>query len=318
MRTRTLGRTAIEVSEIGLGCWGLSGEGYGEVSREEARATIDAALDEGCTVLELAHCYGDKGREVDTIIGEALEGRDRSKIRIVLRIGVDREASPPRKRFDRGSLMRMLESSLSRLRTNYVDVLLLHNPLVSTLERSFDPLDALASFRERGMATAMGVSAGSFDVASVALKQSIDVIELPYNVLAPRLLHALLPEITRSQVGIIVRSPLAYGLLADGFEVERQFAPGDHRIERWSPEDIGRRMRQREVLRPFVKDSVLSLREAAIRYVLANHMVGCTVVGARTPDMARQNAHAADELPYLDPAVFSTLAQRLEEEGISS
>ncbi|MBL8683365.1 MAG: aldo/keto reductase [Myxococcales bacterium] len=318
MRTRTLGRTAIEVSEIGLGCWGLSGEAYGEVSREQARATIDAALDEGCTVLELASCYGEKGREVDTILGEALEGRDRSKVRIVLRIGIDRESSPPRKRFDRGSLMRMLESSLARLRTNYVDVVLLHNPLASTLERSFDALDALASFRERGMATAMGVSAGSFDAASAALKQSIDVIELPYNILAPRLLHALLPEITRAQVGIIARSPLAYGLLADGFDAERQFAQGDHRLDRWTPEDIGRRVRQREVLRPFVKDSVKSLREAAIRYVLANHTVGCTVVGARTPEMARENARAAEDLPYLDPAVFSTLGQRLEEEGISS
>jgi aryl-alcohol dehydrogenase-like predicted oxidoreductase len=318
VRTRTLGRTAIEVSEIGLGCWGLSGEAYGDVSREESLATLEAALDAGCTVIELANCYGAPGREVDTLVGEALARRDRSQVRVVLRIGVDREAQPPRKRFDRGTLLRLLESSLARMRLSYVDVVLLHNPLASTLERSFDPLDALASIRERGLATAMGVSAGSYDAARAALRQSIDVIELPYNVLAPRLLHALMPEIARTQVGLIVRSPLAYGVLADTFGADRVFDGDDHRASRWQPEDLARRVRQREVLRPFVKGPVKDLREAAIRYVLSNSSVSTVVVGARTAVMAKQNAEAADELPYLDPELFSTLGQRMQEEGIES
>lgn len=316
MRTRTLGRTAIEVSEIGLGCWSLTGEAYGPVERSTARATIEAALDAGCTVIELANCYGKKGEEIDSLVGQVLEGRDRSKIRIVLRIGVDRESHPPRKRFDRGSLLRMLESSLQRLRTSYVDVVLLHNPLSSTLERSFDALDALASFRERGLATAMGASVGSYDAAKAALKQSIDVIELPYNVLAPRLLHSIAAELRQRQVGVIARSPLAYGLLADTWSADRTFAADDHRSLRWSADDLSRRVRQREVLRPFVKDPVRDLREAAIRYVLANETVHCAVVGARTPEMAKANAMAAETLPYLDPALFSTLGQRMQEEGI--
>ncbi len=318
MRTRTLGRTAIEVSEIGLGCWSLSGEGYGPVDRDVARATIEAALDAGCTVIELASCYGARGQEIDALVGEIVAERDRKNVRVVLRIGIDRESDPPRKRFDRGSMMRMLESSLTRLRMQSVDVVLLHNPLSATLERSFDALDALASFRERGLATAMGVSVGGYDAARAALKQSIDVIELPYNALAPRLLHAIVPELQKLQVGVIARSPLAYGALADTWHADRQFSADDHRSMRWAPEDIARRMRQREVLRPFVKEPVKDLREAAIRYVLANNAVHCAVVGARTAEMARQNALAAEELPYLDPAVFSVLGQRMEEEGIAS
>jgi aryl-alcohol dehydrogenase-like predicted oxidoreductase len=313
-----LGRTAIEVSEIGLGCWSLSGEAYGPVERDAARATIEAALDAGCTTIELASCYGPKGHEIDALVGEIVAARDRSKVRIILRIGVDRESDPPRKRFDRGSMLRMLESSLQRLRMQHVDVVLLHNPLSSTLERSFDALDALASFRERGLATAMGASVGGYDAAKAALKQSVDVIELPYNALAPRLLHSLVPELQRLQVGVIARSPLAYGALADTWSSDRQFAAEDHRSLRWAPEDIARRVRQREVLRPFVKGPVKDLREAAIRYVLANNAVHCAVVGARTPEMARANAVAAEVLPYLDPAVFSALGQRMEEEGIMS
>lgn len=318
MRTRTLGRTAIEVSEIGLGCWSLSGEAYGPVERDTARATIEAALDAGCTVIELASCYGKKGEEIDALVGEVLDQRDRSKVRLVLRIGVDRESDPPRKRFDRGSMLRMLESSLQRLRTQYVDVVLLHNPLSSTLDRSFDALDALASFRERGLATAMGVSVGGYDAAKAALKQSIDVIEVPYNALSPRLLHSIVPDVQKLLVGVIARSPLAYGALADTWGADRQFAADDHRSLRWSAEELGRRMRQREVLRPFVKEPVNDLREAALRYVLANTAVHCAVVGARTPEMARANAAAAEKLPYLDPVAFSALGQRMEEEGIMS
>lgn len=317
MRTRSLGRTAIEVSEIGLGCWSLSGDAYGPVDRDQARATIEAALDAGITTLELANCYGPKGQEIDALVGEIVAQRDRSKLQIVLRIGIDRENEPPRKRFERGSMLRMLESSLQRLRMQSVDVVLLHNPLSSTLERSFDALDALASFRERGLAGAMGASVGGIDAARAALKQSIDVIELPYNVLAAKLLHSILPEVQRAQVGVIARSPLAYGLLADTWSADRQFPAEDHRSLRWSSEDLGRRVRQREVLRPFVKPPVRDLREAAIRYVLANKGVHCCVVGARNAEMARQNAVAAEELPYLDEAVFSTLGQRMEEEGIA-
>jgi aryl-alcohol dehydrogenase-like predicted oxidoreductase len=313
-----LGRTAIQVSEIGLGCWSLSGEGYGPVPREQARATLDAALDAGCSVIELASCYGKKGEEIDALVGEAIASRERESVKVILRIGVDRESEPARKRFDRGSLQRMLEASLSRMKLSSVDVVLLHNPLASTLERSFDALDALASLRERGLALAMGASVGSIDAARAALKQSIDVIELPYNVLAPRLLHALTPELARVGVGVIARSPLAYGALAGTWTADRPFADDDHRALRWAPEDIARRMRQREVLRPFVKDPVKDLREAALRYVLANPNVHCAVVGARTPEMATQNAAAADTLPYLDPAIFSTLGARLEEEGIQS
>ncbi len=313
-----LGRTAIEVSEIGLGCWSLSGEGYGPVPVEQARATLEAALDAGCTVIELASCYGPKGEPLDALVGQVLAGRPRESFRLVLRIGVDRDCDPPRKRFDRPSLQRMLEASLARMKLDRVDVLLLHNPRASTLERSFDALDAMASLRERGFASAMGASIGSLDAARAALRQSIDVLELPYNVLAPRLMHALTPEIARVGVGVIARSPLAYGALAGTWSADRTFATDDHRALRWGPEDIARRMRQREVLRPFVQGPVRDLREAALRYVLANPNVHTVVVGARSPEMARANACAADELPYLDPTLFSTLGQRLEEEGIAS
>ncbi|MDP3275182.1 MAG: aldo/keto reductase [Deltaproteobacteria bacterium] len=316
MRTRVLGRTGIEVSEIGLGCWGLSGESYGAVSEQDARATLDSAFAEGCTLVELASCYGPTGHELDRTVGEAVREFGAEKLRVVLRVGVDRAMTPPQKRFDRSFLMRSVEQSLERMKLDSVAVVLLHNPLSSTLERSFDALDTLASMRERGLALAMGVSAGSVQTARVALKQSVDVISLPYNVLFPRMVHALTPELVRMGVGVLAHATLGYGVLAGTWHADREFDKRDHRASRWEPEDLARRMRQREVLRPFVQGAVLDMREAAVRYVLSNPNVHCALVGARNAEMAKQNAHAADELPYLDPAMFSTLGARLEEEGI--
>ena len=318
MRKRSLGRTGIEVSEISLGCWGLSGEGYGDVFPADAKETVAAALDAGCTLIEYAECYGPPEFEFDALLGEALHGRARDSFQLAVRIGVDRASSPARKRFDRKSLTEMLERTLKRLKLEAVDIVLLHNPVGASLERSFEALDTLASLRERGLARAMGASVGSIDAGRAALKQSVDVIELPYNALAPKLMHALTPEMARRGVGILARSPLGYGVFADSWHADRVFAQGDHRVDRWLPEELARRIRQREVLRGFVRAPVTCLREAAIRYVLMNPMISSVVVGSRTPLMATQNALAGEEKPYLNNELFSTLAARMEEEGIES
>ncbi len=318
MNKRSLGRSGVECAEVALGCWGLSGNGYGSVEPSVARETVEAALDAGTTLIEYADCYGTPKERWDSLLGEVLSGRPRDSFQLAVRLGVDRDAQPPRKRFDRKFLSESLEGTLKRLKLDHVDIALLHNPLSTTLERSTDALDTLASLRERGLTRAMGASVGSIDTGRAALAQAVDVLELPYNALVPRLMHALTPELARRGVGVLARSVLAYGIFADSWHADRQFAADDHRVERWQPEELAKRIRQREVLRGFVRAPVTCLREAAIRYALMNTIVGAVVIGSRTPLMATQNAHAVDDLPYLDATLFSTLAERMAEEGIES
>lgn len=315
MRTRKLGRSDLEVGEIGLGTWGLSGESYGPVEPEVCRRTIEAALDAGVTFIDTAGCYG-PGGAVEKTIGEVLRARGRSAAVVATRIGVDREApTGPCKRFDREGLVALAEASLRRLGTDYVDVFLLHNPLPETVRRS-EAFETLRTLRDQGKTRLIGVSAGSVTVARLSLHQGIDVIELPYNLLYPRLLHSLTGEIAAAGVGVVVRSPLAYGLLAGTWAADRKFSEGDHRAERWSQAELARRVRQREAARFLVHGEVRSLREAAIRFVLANHLVSVVVVGARTPEQAVENARAAETLPYLPTEDLASIGQRLYQAGV--
>src|SRR4051812_19376280 len=125
MRTRTLGKSGIAVGEIGLGTWGLSGEAYGPLDVFTARRVIEAALDNGCTFIDTAACYGPKGA-VETVIGDVLTARGRDKAFVATRIGVDRDSGGkvPARRFDRKSLMTLAEASLKRLRSDHADAFL--------------------------------------------------------------------------------------------------------------------------------------------------------------------------------------------------
>lgn len=320
MRTRQLGKSGIAVGELGLGTWGLSGEAYGPMSPQNARRVIETALDEGCNFIDTAACYGPHG-SVESLIGDVLASRGRDRAFVATRIGVDRAGGQkgPVRRFDREGLTALAEASLKRLRTDYVDAFLLHNPQIQALTgEGSEAISALRLLRDAGKVRLIGVSAGSAEVARAALKSDVDLISLPYNALHSGLLHSLAADLSQSHVGVIAHSPLAYGLLADTWGADRIFPEGDHRALRWSSTDLARRVAQRDALRPMVRGEVLTVREAAIRYVLANGVVSVCVVGARFDDMARLNAHAADTLPYLPPEDLGEFGMRLRKHGLEN
>ncbi len=312
---RPLGGTGIDVPEIALGTWGLSGDGYGPCTPENARATIEAAIDAGSTFIDTAPAYG-RG-VMETLIGDVLESRGRRAALVCVRIGLEREegANAARKNFEPDGITAQVEASLKRLRTDHVDAFALHKPLVSTMKRA-EPIEALRALKSSGKARTVGVSAGSADVARIALKLGVDFVMIPYNLLYPRLAHVISGELLNTNAGLIVHSPLAYGLLAGTWAADRAFGDDDHRRNRWTQAEIARRIRQREAARFIVHDSVKTLADGALRFVLANRMVSTAVVGSRTPEQARQNAGAAPELPYMQDQDLGTLSTRMQEEGI--
>ena len=118
-------------------------------------------------------------------------------------------------------------------------------------------------------------------------------------------------------VGIVARSPLAYGLLADGWSGARRFSDDDHRLYRWTPKDLAHRMKQRDTLRQsMVLPPIASLREAALRYVLANGLVSVVTPGARTPDQATENVRAVEREPMLPESLLGYIGRILDTAGI--
>lgn len=313
MRKRSLGATGILVGEIGLGTWGISGEGYGKVDEAIARATLDAALEEGCTLIETCDAYAEGN--VERWIGDVVRSRGRDSVVISTRIGIDRSATPPIKRFTPKYLRAACEASLRRLSVASVDCLVLHNPTIGTLTLG-EAWDALKALKSEGKARAIGVSVSTLSQGSAALDLEPDVMVIPYNLYFPTVLHGLAGRLGGGKVGVIARSPLAYGLLGDGWSASRRFDDDDHRAYRWGPADLAARLRQREELRSIVRGEVTTLRAAALRYCLSNGLVSCVVPGARTPEQARENAHAADTLPYLHPDDLASMGKLLSSIGI--
>ena len=298
---------------MGLGTWSLSGDGYGPVAPEDARRVIEVALEEGCTFLETADSYGE-GR-VETLIGEVLAAQGRGAAFVSTRVGVDRNGELTRKNFTPKYLTAACERSLKRLQTDHVDALVLHNPQVGTITGG-DAWQCLEGLKAAGKARAIGVSVSTVEAGEAAAALAPDLLVMPYNLVFSQVLHRLAGVLSAGPIGVVARSPYGYGVLADTWGASRRFRDDDHRMYRWSASDLTRRVKQREALRPLVAEGVPSLRALALRYVLANGLVTVAVPGARTPEHVRDNAHLAEELPYLPEHVLIEIGQHLRDAGV--
>ena len=231
---------------------------------------------------------------------------------IVTKLGTDREAVPARKSFKPEFIRESFERSRERLKREVIDVVLLHNPSESTLARG-EAAAVLQELQNAGSIRAWGASIEGMDVARIAIYHGAKVLELAHNAFHSRTLRYLDGEIRNHNVAILARSVLAHGLLCGQWPYDKQFANNDHRSERWTGDDLKRRILQLNAIRPCVNGStVTSLRAAALRFVLANDLVGCAVLGPRNALQLDQLIREAGQDPYLSPEALEALQIRLD------
>jgi aryl-alcohol dehydrogenase-like predicted oxidoreductase len=315
MRKRLLGKTGLSVSELALGTWGLSGDGYAPLPEADPDAVIERALALGVTLFETADSYG-KGA-METRLGERLAQHPDAVV--VTKLGTDRDATPARKSFTPAFIRESFERSRERLKREVVDVVLLHNPSERSLERG-EATAALEELKVAGSIRAWGASVEGVELARAAIKQGAQVLEVAHNAFHNRLLRQLAPEIRGQNVGILARSVLAHGLLCGQWPTDKEFASSDHRSERWTTDDLKRRISQLNAVRPCVNGTtVTSLRSAALRFVLSNDVVSSAVLGPRSAIQLDQLLRdAGREPPYLTDEALDALAIRLTNVGISA
>jgi aryl-alcohol dehydrogenase-like predicted oxidoreductase len=312
MRLRALGKALPNVSELSLGTWGLSGDGYGPVTEAEQEKVIDRSVALGITLFETADVYGNGGME--SRLGKQLP----SSVYVATKIGTDRTAIPPQKRFTAKYLEEAFEKSRERLRRDPVDVVLLHNPVLATVE-SGEATGAMAALKERGQLRAWGVSAGSVDVARAAIAAGADVISLTHHVFASTDLTALHDDIVAKGVGVLAHSVLSHGLLAGFWSLHKEFAPGDHRTERWTSDELRRRVQQLSAIRPLVGGNVQTMRAAAMRFALASNDVSSIVLGPKNTVQLDQLLREGNrEPPYLTEDQLRSLTFRLQQSGVKA
>jgi aryl-alcohol dehydrogenase-like predicted oxidoreductase/nucleoside-diphosphate-sugar epimerase len=307
MRTRSLGRSGLVVSEIGFGCWGIgglvAGASYGRTDDRTSLSALQRALDRGITFFDTADSYGDGHSE--ELLGQAF-GNRRDQVVIATKAGHPDFRRPPD--FSPPQLRRSAEGSLRRLRRERIDLLQLHNPTIDLLRQQPEILETLEALRREGKIGAFGVSTKAPAEAVLAIREfAIPVVQVNFNLVDHRALESGLLELAAStQTGVIGRTPLAFGFLSGMLGADTRFPEGDHRAT-WPAEQI---QRWAGAARAFVGSIAArerqSLSQIALRFCLSYKEVGTIIPGMLRPEEVDENAAASDQGP-LAPADLAAI-----------
>lgn len=293
MRYRTLGRTGMRISEVGLGTWGMGGDRYGRVDDEESERAIRRALDLGVNHIDTAPIYGN-GRS-EEVVGKAIAGR-RHEVVLATKVGM---FPGGRANFDYSgdTVLREVEESLRRLGTDYLDIYYLHSP-DEELYRD-DGLEALVRLKEQGKIRAAGFSVMSVDegipMAMRLIEQgSVDVIQQAYRLLYTLPALELFPLAIARDVGVIARENFYFGFLTGAITRETVFDDHDDR-RKFSPAFIDAVLARVDKLRFLTGERTMS--QAALQFVLATPGVHGVIPGAMTVAEVEDNVRASAGSP---------------------
>ncbi|WP_405892456.1 aldo/keto reductase [Streptomyces sp. NBC_00104] len=294
MRTRTLGRTEVRVTELAYGAAGI-GNLFRPVADEEAAAAVDAAWDAGIRTFDTAPHYGLGLSE--RRLGAALRDRPRDTYTVSTKVGrllvpADTQgddlangfAVPATHRrvwdFSADGVLRSLEASLDRLGLDRVDVALLHDPDVHAEQALDEAYPALERLRAEGVVGAIGVGMNQSALPARFLRETdIDVVLLAgrYTLLEQEGLAELLPEATARGRSVLIGGVFNSGLLIDP-------KPGATYDYAPAPEPVLERALR---LRAITERHGVSLRAAALRFPRGHPAVASVLTGARSPDEVR-------------------------------
>ena len=308
MEERTLGRTGRRVSVIGLGTWQL-GADWGDVGRADAVEVLDAAAEAGVTFFDTADVYGD-GRS-EQIIGDWLHRNPGAGVMVATKMG--RRVPQVPESYSLANFRGWLDRSRRNLRQDTLDLVQLHCPPtpVYSSDEVFDALDQLV---EEGAMRAYGVSVETAEEALTAIARpgvaSVQIIFNPFR-LKPE--DEVFPAAREAGVGIVVRVPLASGLLSGKYSRSTEFPEHDHRSynrdgssfdvgETFSGVDFEQGLDAVAEFEQLVPEG-LTTSQAVLAWIVSRPGVSTVIPGARNAGQARANAAAADGTAALGPAV---------------
>lgn len=294
MTTRPLGsRSGIDVSDTGLGLWAVAGSEWGPVEDQGSLDAIEVSLDAGITFFDTADVYG--AGHSEELLGRAMAGR-RDRFIVATKIGwtgFDREAN--RSQYDTvDALITGVEGSLTRLGTDVIDVIQCH---INYREPNTDVfIEGFRRLKEQGKVRAWGVSTSDLELVKYFNADGdCDTLQIDYSILNRTPEAETLPYCAANGIGVIVRGPLAMGLLADKFTPHQVFPDGDFR-QQWIVDPAQNRQYHDDLrvvagLRSVVPEGQ-SMAEFALRFVRSNPAVSVVIPGARDGRQAAANAQA--------------------------
>src|SRR5947209_4369343 len=299
MQYRTLGRTGLQVSEIGFGAWGIGGDAWGSTDDHVAIEALHKAIDLGVNFIDTADVYVNGHSE--QLIAQVRKARSEQ---LIIATKAGRRLNPHTAAgYNRQNLTSFVERSLRNLETEALDLLQLHCPPseVYDMPEVFAALDDLV---QQGKVRYYGVSVERVDEALKAITYPhVQGVQIIFNTFRLKPAEQFFASARERQVGILARVPLASGLLTGKLRPETQFDPNDHRNfnrhgesfdqgETFAGVDYETGLRAVEELRPLVPQGA-TMAQFALRWILMFPEVTAAIPGAKTPEQAEGNAKAA-------------------------
>lgn len=301
MENRPFGRTGLQVSTIGFGCWEIGG-GYGRIEESEFDRAVSRALDLGINCFDTAEGYGMGVSE--RALGRALGSRRREAI-IVTKFGIGYRDKPNLRDAGPARCMASIEKSLRHLGTDCVDVYLVHWP--DHVTPFGETMRALDDIVRQGKARFVGLSNFRRDeIAACMAERRVDVVQHGWNLFDRRMQRDVFPYCREQGIGVMAYGSLAYGLLTGTFTEQTDFGSDDWRARAdkmgsiklfdklFGRESFPRNLRVVGELKDIAARHGRSLPQLALRWATANPVVSTALVGCRTVAEVEDNVRALD------------------------
>jgi aryl-alcohol dehydrogenase-like predicted oxidoreductase len=324
MKFRQLGTTNIFLSEIGFGAWGIGGvtpgpTSYGPTNDKTSLQALKKSFDVGINFYDTSNVYGQGHSE--ELIGQAFKAH-REKVIIATKAGLVDYTSPPN--FSLNHIKTSLEGSLQRLKTDYVDLLQLHNPTPNIIRKSDHFQNFIEQLKKQGKIRAFGVSVRSpEDGFNIINQLKPDAIQVNFNLLDHRIIDCGLMELaTKKGVSIIARTPLCFGFLTGNFSTDTRFKPNDHR-SRWSKNQLESWLNG---LKLMIEQSIDLTSQGpiqfALRFCLSFNSIVSVIPGMLTKKEVLENSQSSAAGPLTTEELLKIkkayqIFCSLEEENIS-
>ncbi|MBC8171416.1 MAG: aldo/keto reductase [Anaerolineae bacterium] len=314
MKYRLLGKTGLLVSELCLGTMTFGGQGYweviGKLKQDSVNEIVARSLDAGINFIDTANVYS--FGESETLVGQALAGRPRDSYVLATKVRGRMNEEVNAVGLSRYHIMHSVEASLKRLNTDYIDLYQIHGfDPVTPLEETLRALDSLV---QQGKVRYLGAS----NLAAWQLMKALGIsehfglarfesLQAYYTIAGRDLERELVPLVQDQQVGIMVWSPLAGGLLSGKFNRDGSSPDGSRRASfDFPPVNKDRAFDTVDVMREVATELEVSVAQVALAWLLHQAAVTTVIIGAKNTDQLNDNLKAVavhlneDQLQRLD------------------
>ena len=311
MNYRTLGKTGFEISEISLGTWQVGGKWGDDFSHETADKILNTAVDSGINFIDTADVYGNG--ESEKAVGRFVKNRS-ERIYVATKCG--RQLNPhTSEAYQPAVLRKFVENSLKNMGLETLDLIQLHCPPTEVYYRPeiFELFDRL---KDEGKILNLGISVEKVEEALKGIEyQNVTSVQIIFNVFRQRPAELFFEQAQKKNVGIIVRVPLASGLLTGTFSTNSTFTEGDHRNfnrngekfdkgETFSGIDYETGLRAVEELKTiFPNDN--NLAPMALRWILQHEAVSTIIPGASKPEQVSANMESLNYPDLSEEQMFN-------------